>query len=96
MICQERTERQKDQDYVERTRHENLEKANRTMKITDEMVEAGCLAAVAVSGFNPSYWPDTYPDAEQLRKVVRAVLETATYAGTQPCCDPLCPTGECG
>jgi hypothetical protein len=45
---------------------------------SDAAVEAGCLAAVEVSGFNPKNWPNTYPDANQLRKVVRAVLNTAT------------------
>lgn len=54
MICKERTERQKDQDYVERSRYENLEKAN---------AKGGAYAPLP-------------PVA--------------------PCCDPLCPDGNCG
>lgn len=48
--------------------------------VSDEMVEIGCVAAVEATGFNVANWPDKYPDAAQLRKVIRAAIQSALNA----------------
>lgn len=54
------------------------------IELSDDDIERGCIAAVEASGFGAKHWPHTYPDADQLRKVVRAVLNTRQTAPTLP------------
>ena len=54
------------------------------IELSDDDIERGCIAAVEASGFGVKHWPHTYPDADQLRKVVRAVLNTRQTAPTLP------------
>lgn len=45
--------------------------------ISEEAVEAACVASIEISGFDATRWPKEYPNPEQLRKIMRKGIAAA-------------------